>query len=187
MLAKKISVLLATASIGIVTLCAVAFPSQGVNGIHAESSPYSVTFTAGDAVTDSYGTYLLTDFGCKVYFANIENVAFGSVSDGYLFRFNNGGYLRWDTGTTPKDGVGSISANGFKHLKSISLSWSTALVGINFHIYGGNFTDSHIYSSGETATDADGTVTNTYLNAAWDGSSGTYCYVTSMTITYTCD
>ncbi len=192
MLAKKIGALLATASIGIVTLCAVAFPSQGVNGIYAEeSSAYSITYHAGDAHTDGFGTYLLSEFGYKIYFAATDQVSFGTnVSDGYLIHFaGNGGWFYWDNGQAPKDGVGSINANGFKNLKSISMTWDTAgISGLEIHAYNGNFNASgSIVTPGQTITDTISGCTFTYVNAAWNGSLTTApVKITSMTITYSC-
>jgi hypothetical protein len=157
---------------------------------------YVVTYTAGDAQQDSYGWYLPSAFGYKIYFAadnGMSGITFGTSSDTYLYKATNGGHIRWNNLETPRDGAGSLNANGFKTLRKISATWNEVytggtIVGVVLNAYGGDFAGGQITTNGGTITDTDVGCTNTYFNHAWNGGSngGAPIEITSLTITYTC-
>ena len=161
-------------------------PVNAENVSQLPTGEYVVTYTAGDAQKDTYGWYLPSAFGYKIYFAATENVTFGTAEDGYLYTIGNGGSIRWDNSQTPKDGAGSINANGFRNLRSLSATWDTTegVIGVVLNAYGGDFAGGSITTNGGKITDGDGVCTNTFFNAAFQVAS--ILKIVSLTVTYTC-
>jgi len=141
---------------------------------------YTVTLEAGDALSDAGGTYVMSAFDYKVYFANIENVTFGGAEDGYFARFGNGGYVRWDN-TQNYEGI----SKGFKILRTISATWTAGPAGVVMNAYGGDFVGGQITVNGGKITDAEIGCTNTYFNAAYTAGPS-YLEIISLTLTYDC-
>ena len=162
-------------------------PVNAENVSQLPTGEYVVTYTAGDAQQDTYGWYLPSAFGYKIYFAVTENVTFGTAEDGYLYEIGNGGYVFWDNTQAPKDGAGSINANGFRNLRALSATWDTTdgHSGVVLNAYGGDFAGGEIRTNGGTITDAVVGCTKTFFNAAY-AAAATNLKIISLTVTYTC-